>query len=304
MRSQEAATINRIQNNGPSWRTFVWLTTVGCAALIAGATWFVWSAVPENKKSTTANSLPTDIGFQPQLDAALPLDVTLVNERGEAVRFGDCLGDKPIVLNLVYYQCPMLCHVTMDSLIRTLNTMQLRVGEDFDVVIVSFDPREGPELAAQAKKTALRRYGESGTGEGWRFFTAGDENEVRKLTDAVGFRYRWDEQSGQYAHAAGILIITPDGRISRYLAGVDFSARDLRMALVEATQGEIGTPTDQVLLLCFRYNPLTGKYGLAITRLTQVFGLFTCLAICGGVGYLLRRERQATFAASAPPVSS
>jgi protein SCO1/2 len=229
------------------------------------------------------------IGIEPKPGAQVPPDLVFRDERGRRVRMGDCFGDRPIVLNLVYFQCPMLCNMTMDGLIRTLKIVPFELGRDFDVLTVSFDPREGPQLAAGAKRTALKRYGRGGA-EAWHFLT-GDEASIRRLTEAVGFRYEFDPQIGQYAHAAGLIVLTPDGRVSRYLHGVEFPARDLRLSLVEASQGNIGTAADHVLLLCYQYNPATGKYGLAVQTATRVLGLTTLFCLLGGIAIMLRRER-------------
>lgn len=261
--------------------------------LLTVSGWFVISSALPDKASTENRSqtLPEGIGFEQRLNQTIPQDVVLVDSTGSPVRLGDVVDRKPVVLNLIYFECPMLCNMSMDGLIRTLNTMQLRVGRDFDVVTISFDPREGPELASGAKRTAVSRYSTSGDGVGWHFLT-GDSESLDRVTDAVGFRYTYDEQTGQFAHAAGVVIVTPTGRISRYISGVDYAARDLRLSLVEASADRIGTFTDQAMLLCYRYDPLTGKYGLAISRAIQFAAFLTVAAMFGGIALSLWYERD------------
>jgi protein SCO1/2 len=240
------------------------------------------------------NDLPTDVGIDQKLNAQVPLDIRLRDESGAAVQLRDLVQDKPIILNLVYYECPMLCNMTMDGQVRSLTELSLDAGEDFTALTVSFDPRENHELAAEAKRTALKRYGRDHANRGWRFLT-GDEAETRRLADAVGFRYKFDATTGQYAHAAGLVVLTPDGTVSRYLYGVEFPPRDLRLALVEASDGNIGSPTDQVLLLCYHYDPTTGKYGLAIMNLLRLAGLVTVIGMGTAIVVMIRRERRAGF---------
>ncbi len=287
------------QNEDRFWRRNKRLLLVAApfavAVLFVGA-WFIWSALPEDLAKSKVE-LP-DVQFDQKLDAAIAAEVALRDEAGNPVQIDSLLRDRPTILNLVYFECPMLCNLTMDSLIRTLNTMNLKVGQDFDVLTVSFDPREGPPLAARAKRTAMQRYKSGGdfaqqqAATGWHFLT-GDADQTRRLADSVGFRYEFDESRAQYAHASGIIVLTPDGRISRYLTGVDFAARDVRFALVEASAGQIGSPTDQVLLLCYRYDPTTGKYGLAVTRAIRFLGILTIAAMVGGIVWMLRLERTA-----------
>jgi protein SCO1/2 len=216
----------------------------------------------------------------------------LTDETGKPVQLADFYGDKPIILNLVYLRCPMLCNMTMDGLLRSLRTLPLDVGKDFTVLTVSFDPREGPELASQAKKTALNQYDRPGADRGWRFLTGKQEN-LRELTDSVGFRYAYDSVRQQYAHAAVLVVLTPEGKVSRYLTGVEFPARDVRLSLVEASDHKIGTVLDRAILLCFHYDPTTGKYGLAILRVIRILGVATVLGLGATVAAFLRRERRA-----------
>ncbi|MGH7202128.1 MAG: SCO family protein [Planctomycetaceae bacterium] len=229
--------------------------------------------------------------FEQKLNDRVPLDLTFRNTNGQTVRLGDSLDGKPVILNLVYFRCPRLCHLTMDGLVRTLRTMSLDVGKDFRVLTISFDPREDVETARRARNTILKRYGRDAAADGWQFLT-GEQPQIAALTDAVGFNYAYDPARDQYAHAAGIIILTPDGRIARYLTGFEFAARDLRLSLVEASAGEIGSPTDQVLLLCYQYDPTTGRYGWIAGRLLPTLGILTVVMLGGSVGWMLRQERR------------
>ncbi|MEX0716379.1 MAG: SCO family protein [Planctomycetaceae bacterium] len=233
------------------------------------------------------------VGIEQKLDRPVPLDLEFLDETGRRVTLGDfaCDDDRPVLLNLVYYECPMLCNVALENLVRTLREIEFTPGDEFEIVTVSFDPRETPRRAAQAKRKFLRNYDREEGAAGWHFLT-GDEDAIRRLTEAVGFRYRWDDRTQQYAHAAGIMVLTPDGRLSRYLDGVDYPPRDLRLALVEASQRRIGSPTDHVLLFCYQYDPATGKYGLLIHRVIQAAGIATVLALGCGIGLMIRRERR------------
>jgi protein SCO1/2 len=233
------------------------------------------------------------VAIDQRLGAQIPLDVTLRDERGRSVPLADLLTGKPVILNLVYFQCPMLCNLAMDGLIRSLRTLPYGVGDELTVITVSFDPREGPALAAAAKRTAVRRYGRPQAAEHWHFLT-GDQQQVERLCKSVGFRYYWDAERQQYAHAAGIMVLTPDGVVSRYLMGVEYAPRDLRLSLVEAADKRIGSVTDQVLLLCYQYDPTTGKYGLLIQRVLRVAGVATVGLLASSIGLMLWSERRRT----------
>ncbi|MEZ6113712.1 MAG: SCO family protein [Pirellulaceae bacterium] len=237
-----------------------------------------------------AGNLFESVGVEPKLGASLPLDITFQDEQGHGVDLRSVIRDKPVVLNLVYFECPMLCNLTMNNFIRTLRTMRMNVGSEFDVVTISFDPRETPAMSASAKRTALQRYGRGESANGWHFLT-GEQNSIEKLTAAVGFRYQYDPINGQYAHPSTLIVITPDGRVSRYLPGVEFPARDLRLSVVEASDGGIATISDHITLLCYAYNPHTGRYNMAVQRIIRVTGLFTVSAILGAMVIMLRHDR-------------
>jgi protein SCO1/2 len=238
-----------------------------------------------------------EVGITPELGTKLPLDLRFVDADGRSVRLGDLFGERPVILHLVYYQCPMLCKLSSDGLLRTLPLLSLDLGEDFSVITLSFDAREGPELAARARQVVAERCGSAAVEKGWRFLS-GDAAGINALCDAVGFRYKFDERTGQYAHAAGVFVLTSDGVLSRFISGIDFSSRDLRLSLVEASAGKIGSAADQVMLMCYMYDPATGRYGFAIMSVLRVAGIGTVAAMAIGIVMMLRRERHTTAAAA------
>ena len=217
-----------------------------------------------------------EIGFDQRLDEHVPLDVEFKDEEGRTVRLAEYFGQKPVVLAFVYYDCPMLCTMILSSITSTLGVLSLDPGKDFELVMVSFDPREKPELAARKKAEYLQRYDRPAGADGWHFLT-GEPPSIERLTRAAGFRYTWDEETQQFAHPAGIVVLTPDGRLARYLFGLEYGPRDLRLALVEASEGRIGTAVDAALLYCYHYDPMTGRYGLVVMRILRVAGAATVL---------------------------
>jgi protein SCO1/2 len=233
-----------------------------------------------------------EVGWDQRLGEALPADIELRDETGRTVRLGDYFGKKPVVLSLVYYECPMLCTLTLNGLASALGVLSFDVGKEFEVLTVSFDPKEGPELAVNKKRAYIGRYKRAGAEAGWHFLT-GDAEQLARLTKAVGFRYAWDEETRQWAHPAGVITLTPEGRVAHYLFGVEYAPKDLRLALVEASQGKIGSPVDQVLLYCYQYDPSTGSYGAVIMRMIRLAGAATLLALGTFVFVMVRRERQA-----------
>lgn len=246
-----------------------------------------------------AQSLPADtrpealrdVGFDQRLGESLPLEVVLRDESGRSVPLGHYFGRRPVVLSVVYYDCPMLCTLTLNGLVSALSTLSFDVGREFEVVTVSFDPREGPELARAKKASYLQRYKRAGAPEGWHFLT-GEEAALKTLTAAVGFRYAWEERTKQFAHPAGIVVLTPEGRISRYLYGIEYAPKDLKLALVESSAGRIGSIVDQVLLFCYQYDPQTGRYGAMILRLVRMGALVTLFALAGLIFALRRVEAR------------
>ena len=219
-----------------------------------------------------------DVGIDQKLNDAIPLDLAFRDEESNVVPLSTFFGQKPVVLALVYYNCPMLCTQVLNGLDRSLKDVPMDIGKDFDVVTLSIDPSETPRLAAAKRDLYTGIYGRPGAAEGWHFLT-GEESEIRKLANAVGFRYAYDADSKQFAHASAVLVLTPGGKISRYFYGIAYAARDMRLGLVEASEGKIGSPMDQVLLFCYHYDPETGKYGLLISRVIKAGALLTVLAI-------------------------
>ena len=230
------------------------------------------------------------VGIDQKLDYQVPLDTTFRDEAGRDVALSTFFqAKKPVILALVYYRCPMLCTQILTGLESSLKAVSFNPGRDFEVVSLSFDPKDTSELAASKKQLYLRRYARPGTANGWHFLT-GDERNIKTLTDAVGFHFKYDPATDQYARA--ILILTPDGRISRYFYGVEYSPRDLRLGLVEASQGKIGNPVDQVLLFCFHYDPATGKYG-AVAMSALRFAGAAFVLLCGAfLAIVFRRESR------------
>ena len=232
------------------------------------------------------------IGIDQKIGQQLPLDLTFKDEQGRDVRLGEFFTGRPVVLALAYYQCPMLCTQVLNGMTGALKTLSLDAGKDFDVVVVSIDPRDTPELAAAKKATYLESYGRPGSGAGWHFLTGADAS-IKPLADAIGFHYAYDQRLGQFAHGAAIYVATPQGVIARYLLGIDFAPRDLRLALVEASNNQLGSVTDQVLLLCYHYDPSDGKYGAAVINAVRVGFIVTVGAFLTFVFVSLRRENAA-----------
>ncbi|MCB1032460.1 MAG: SCO family protein [Acidobacteria bacterium] len=229
------------------------------------------------------------VSFEQRLGEELPLDAVFRDETGQQVTLGSFFGERPVILALVYYDCPMLCTMVLGGLSAGLKPLDFDPGQEFEVVVVSFDPRETPEMAAESKAETLSRYGREGAAVGWHFLT-GEEAPIRRLADAMGFTYQYQEETGEYAHAAGIVVATPEGRSARYLYGIDYAPRALRLALVEASEGKIGSAVDQVLLFCYHYDPATGKYSTAVMNLVQAGGVITVLLLVGF--FLVARRRE------------
>jgi len=233
-----------------------------------------------------------DVGIDQKLDQSIPLDIAFRDEHGNPVQLGQYFGEKPVILSLVYYNCPMLCTQVLNGLESSLKLIPMDIGKQFNVVTVSVDPTERPVLAEAKQALYSGLYGRPGAADGWHFLT-GDEQQIKRLANAVGFRYAYDPASKQFAHASAIMVLTPKGKISRYFYGIQYPSRDLRLGLVEASEGKIGTPVDQVLLFCYHYDASTGKYGLLISRLIQAAAAATVLAIAGLVLVLYRKENYA-----------
>ena len=239
-----------------------------------------------------------DIGIDQKLDAQVPLDAVFRDEDGNVIRLNDLMQGRPVVLSLVYYGCPQLCTIVLNNMLRTFAAVPMLIGKDYDVITISFDPTETPALAADKKRSYIRNYAagdraaaESSARNGWHFLT-GDEDSIRRITQTVGFRYKYDEKSKQYFHPAGVIILTPEGKIARYFFGIDYQPTDVRLALSEASNNKIGTLADKALLYCFHYDSVTGKYGFAVMRAVRVAGIITVIGMISGILWMLRRERH------------
>jgi protein SCO1 len=232
-----------------------------------------------------------DIGFDQHIGDVAPLDASFLDESGRPVRLGGYFGKRPVVLVFAYYDCPMLCTLVINGLSSALNILSLAPGQDFEIVTISFDPHDTPATAAAKKAVYLERYKRPGASAGWHFLT-GDRASIETVTKAAGFRYTWDEQTKQFAHPTGVMVLTPEGRFARYLFGIEYGPRDLRFAIVEASAGKVGTPADALLLYCYHYDPMTGRYGLAIMRAIRLAGVGTVLALATFIIVMLRRERM------------
>jgi protein SCO1/2 len=258
---------------------------------------------PVHAQEPPAPDILRDVGIDQKLNAQLPLDAVFRDEEGREVRLGAYFGDKPVIVNLVYFECPMLCTLVLNGLASALDVLQFDVGKEFEIVTISFDPREGPALAAAKKRTYLQRYRRPGAEAGWHFLT-GTQASIERLAKAVGFRYAFDPERQQYAHAAGIVVATPQGRVARYFYGVEYAPRDLRLGLVEAAESKIGSPVDQFLLFCYHYDPRTGRYGAAIMNIVRLGGALTLLVLGGFIALMLYRDaRRNRRPSSSAPVS-
>ncbi len=233
----------------------------------------------------------TEVGIDQKLDQGVPLDLPFRNEEGEPVLLSDYFGSKPVILSLVYYRCPMLCNQVLNGMVETFRTLEITAGKEFVVVTVSIDPAEGYNLAGQKKIHYVEEYGRAGVERGWHFLT-GDSMTIEKLADAVGFRYVYDEEAKQFAHASGIMVLTPEGKLARYLYGIEYAAKDLRFSLMEASKNRIGSPVDKLMLLCYHYNPMTGKYGVLVGNLLRGGGIVTIVILAGYIIVNLKRDRK------------
>ena len=230
------------------------------------------------------------VGVEQRIGETLPLDAPFIDELGREVTLGEYFGgDKPVILALVYYDCPMLCSLIMNGLSKSLGVIQQNVGEDFDVVAVSFAAGETPHMAREAKTAAVERYGRLETSAGWHFLT-GEAESIERLTEAVGFTFNYLPETDEYAHASAIQVVTPEGTLAQYYYGIEFPPKDLRLALVEASDGQLGSLVDQVLLYCYRYDPQLGKYTTAITALLRIAGVVFCIALAAFLWVMLRRD--------------
>jgi protein SCO1/2 len=234
------------------------------------------------------------VDLEQKLGSQVPLELEFRDAAGKTVKLGDYFDRRPVILNLVYYSCEDLCPLVLEGLVRSLRPLAFDIGNQFDVVTLSFDARDTPALAAEKKRDALKQYGRPGAGAGWHFLT-GDEGAIRKLTEAVGFRYNYESDKDRFGHASGIVLLTPEGKAARYFYGIEFPPRDLRLGLIEAADEKIGSPIDQLLLFCYHYDPATGKYSLLITNVLRLGAVATVLALVTFIGLMLRRDRHRGF---------
>lgn len=273
-------------------RTIAGLVAVlALALLFAGAANVSAQTVPTDV-GQSSNGLPPalrNVGFEPPLNGQIPLALKFKDETGREVAFGDYFHGKPVVLALVYYGCPMLCNQVEQGVVGSLKMLSFNPGADYEVVFVSFDPRESPDMAAQKKTSAISHFGRPQTAAGWHFLT-GTQDSIDAISQAANFRYSFDEKTNIFAHASGIMLLTPEGRISRYFYGVEYPSRDVRLGLVDASAGKIGTPIDHLLMYCFQYDPSTARYSATILRIVRIGGLLTIFTIVAGILIFRRRD--------------
>jgi protein SCO1/2 len=249
----------------------------------------LFMSVTARAESTLPRALQ-DVAFDQKLDSQVPLELTFRDELGQSTTLKECVNGKPTILVLAYYRCPMLCNLVLNGLTQALRDISFDIGNEFEVVTVSFDARETAELAAAKRETYMNRYGRL-SASGWHFLT-GNQPSIDALAGSVGFRYRYDPARDEFAHASGIVLLTPNGKVSRYFYDVKFSPRDLRLGLVEASHNQIGSPVDQILLFCFHYDPTEGKYGATVMRLVRLGGGLTMLVVVAGLWLLARSNTK------------
>jgi protein SCO1 len=257
-----------------------------CAAVLAFAIAPAWAQQPASSQPTPLRG----VGITQRLNQQVPADLIFRDETGKSVRLGDYFGKKPIVFSLVYFNCPFMCTEVLNGELRALQGVPLMLGNDYEALTVSFDPKDGPQQATLKNRIYTGMYARPAASGAWHFLT-GSQDSIQALTDAVGFGYSYEQPSGQFAHATAIVILTPEGRVSRYFYGVQYPTRDVRLGLVEASEGRIGSPTDAALLFCFHYDPLTGKYGLVVANVIRIAGAVTMLALGIFLFLMFRQEK-------------
>ena len=267
---------------------------IGIAALLLATCTLHAQTIPGNVGPTAA-TMPAalqNVGFEPPLNGQMPLDLAFRDETGRNVQLREYFGQKPVVLAFVYYGCPMLCDQVEQGVVGVLRMLSFNPGRDYEVVFVSFDSRETPQMAAEKKKKALARFRRPETDSGWHFLT-GSQESIDAATKAANFRFSFDAKSSLFAHASGVMVLTSDGRISRYFYGVEYPGRDMRLGLVDASSGRIGTPIDHVLLYCYHYDPSSARYSASILKIIRLGGVLTILCIIGAILIFRRRETVA-----------
>ncbi|HEX9110496.1 MAG TPA: SCO family protein [Terriglobales bacterium] len=259
-------------------------------ALLAGAAW--GQGMGNSIISPPPNVRPPglkNVGIQQNLNQQIPPDLTFTDDLGRKVQLGDYFGQKPLILNFVYYSCPMLCGEALAGLESALRVLKFDLGKEFEVITISFDPKDTPEAAAKKKEQFLRRYNRPGAERGWHFLV-GEPGAIDAVTRAAGFQYEYDQKTGQFAHSTAILVLTPQGKIAQYYYGIEYPPKDLRLALVEASQNRIGNLVDELLLYCYHYDPAKGKYSATVMRMLRLMAVATMLCVGALVFVMLRRS--------------
>lgn len=265
---------------------------LAAASLVSPAQLFAQQGRPDpGLTSLSRPAILKDVGIEQRLGSSVPLDVILQDEQGRPVRLGQYFGKRPVILVLAYYNCPMLCTQVLNGLVSSMRVLSFDAGKEFEVVTLSFDPRDRPRDAAAKKEPYLREYNRPGAAAGWHFLTGGP-GSIDRVASAVGFRYKWDNDLAQFAHASGVFVLTPDGKLSRYFFGIDYAPRDLRLGLIEASNRRIGNPVDQILLYCYHYDPKVGKYGAVIMNIVRLAGVGAVLLLSTFLVVMWRRDRR------------
>jgi protein SCO1/2 len=265
--------------------------SAGAMAVVASLAVSGFLSSARADSSDTPPRLPGKVGLSQKLNAQVPLDLMFRDENGRVIHLRELFRGKPVLLTFMYYRCPMLCSVVQEGVASTLTELKLDVGKDFDVITVSFDPRDTPAQATAKKEHFIRRYGRFEAASGWHFLTS-NESAIKRLTNAVGFEYAYDPKVDQFAHTAAIMVLTPQGRVSRYFPGFEYKPRDIRLGLVEASQNKIGTISDTILLLCYHYDPATGKYSKSAMNFVRAGGVATVMGLASFIFVMVRGERQ------------
>lgn len=275
-------------NRKPTMRTGLTIYGILLAATLSLAP---QASAQEKSEPRLASQIVNDISIDQKLNSQVPLDVPFRDEAGRDVKLGDYFGKRPVILTLAYNRCTMLCTQVLNGLVNSLKILDFTPGKEFELVTVSIDPSETPEEARGKKESYVKFYGRPEAADSWHFLT-GNESSIRQVAEAVGFRYIYDSVSKQFAHASGIMVITPDGRVAAYQYGIEYSPKDLRLSLVDASSGKIGSPVDQLILLCYHYDPLTGKYGFAVSAALKIGATLTILALGAFLAMSIRRDRR------------
>lgn len=283
---------NPIRQSSNGFRGGKWMAALAWLAIALGTALPSSAQAIGNGYEDTRPKILQKVGIDQRLNQQLPLDLRFRDDEGREVRLGDYFGKRPVIFALVYYQCPMLCTLVLNGMTSALTVVRFDAGREFDVVAVSIDPRETPAMASAKKRTYLSRYKRPGTEKGWHFLT-GDQPAIDAITRAAGFRYAWDPELKQFAHASAIMLVTPEGKISQYYYGIEYGPNDLRLGLVEASKNKIGNAVDQVMLYCYHYDPATGKYGAVAMRIMRLAGGATVLVLGTFIFVMVRRDHEA-----------